>query len=380
MPGPNGNSRAGRFFSERSGACAGFFAVLLVILLTLALLAAFPLYTVAAAFEQGGLQKTMKALLQEDEMREEISDTLRDSLPEEVISDQQINTLLSDDTILEAAGRFLYDAIQSESTTAAELVGHMLDSLDDPENASLYKQALDQVTDTLKIDDETYRKAIEKLADDQNIRLPADKSDKLALLSAVLESAYEELRKDEAASETPPLSRRDQEELAMLRSTQGFLVRMQTPHFFLYNLLTLAVVYGLILLLKRSYRKPLLHCGIPYAIAGLFMLALRFLVRPVMGLIPDDIPFVETVAQSAENALMRSMLLAFLFALPLIAAYVILTVSRRRNANYPGVDLRPEPQYAYAESEDADGETEDTDDETEDADGETEEPEEPVAP
>ena len=362
MPGTNGNSRAGRFFNEKSNAGVGFVAVLLAILLTLALLGAFPLYAVAAAFEQGGLQKTMKVLLQEDEMREEITDTLRETLPEEVISDQQIDTLLSDDTILEAAGQFLYDAVQSESTSGMELVGHMLESLDDPANAALYGEALDRLTETLEIDDETYRKAVEAIAEEQDIRLPADKSDKLALASAVLENAYEEMREESASSETPPTAtpNRDREELAILATAQKVLARMQTPYFLLYNLLTLAVVYGLFLLLKRSYRKPFLHCAIPYAIAGAFLLALRLLVRPVMNIVSDDIPFAETLAQSAENALMRSMLLAFLFALPLLAAYIVLTVIRRKNFNYyPGGESHPEPQNA---------------------DAETEEPQEPIAP
>ena len=349
MPGTNGNSRAGRFFNEESNAGAGSVAVLLVILLTLALLAAFPLYAVSSAFEQGGLRKSVKVFLQ-------------DALPEEVISDRQIDTLLSDDTILEAAGQFLYDTIQSEPTDSVELVGNMLETLDDPANAALYGEALDRLTETLEIDDETYRKAVEAIAEEQDIRLPADKSDKLALASAVLENAYEEMREESASSETPPTAtpNRDREELAILATAQKVLARLRTPYFLLYNLLTVAVLYGLFLLLKRSYRKPFLHCAIPYAIAGAFLLTLRLLVRPVMRLAAGDIPFAETLAQSAENALTRSMLFAFLFALPLLAAYIVLTVIRRKNFNYyPGGESDPTPQ---------------------DADASPVEPQEPIAP
>lgn len=352
MLGTNGNSRAGRFFNEKSNAGTGFVAVLLVILLTLALLAAFPLYAVSSAFEQGGLRKSVKIFLQEDDTREQIAGTLRDALPEEVISDRQIDTLLSDDTILEAAGQFLYDTIQSEPTDSVELVGNMLEALDDPANAALYGEALDRLTETLEIDDETYRKALEAIAEEQDIRLPEDKNDKLALTSAVLENAYEEMREESASSETPPTAtaapNRDREELAILVTAQKVLARLRTPYFLLYNLLTVAVLYGLFLLLKRSYRKPFLHCAIPYAIAGVFLLALRLLVRPIIRLAADDIPFAKTLAQSAENALTRSMLFAFLFALPLLAAYIVLTVIRRRNRSRPGGESDPAPQDADA--------------------------------
>ena len=350
MPGSNGNPRARRFFDENSGAGAGFFAVLLVILLTLVLLAAFPLYAVSSAFEQGGLQKTVKTFLQEDDTREQITDTIRDVLPEEVISDRQIDALLSDDTILEAAGQFLYDAVQTEPADGAEFFGHMLETLDDPANASLYGKALDRLTETLEIDDETYREAIEAIAENQNIRLPEDKSDKLAMTTAVLENVYGEMREESAGSETPPTAApsRDNEGLAILASAQKVLVRMQTPYFVLYNLLAVAVLYGLFLLLKRSYRKPFLHCAIPYAIAGVFLLTLRLLVRTVMNLFAGEIPFAETIAQSAESALTRGMLLAFLFALPLLAAYIALTVIRRKRFNRSGGELDSGTQDADA--------------------------------
>lgn len=350
MMGPNENSRSGSFFTEKSGAGLGFLAVLLVILLTLVLLVTFPVYSVASAFEKGELQDTVKVFLQDDNTREQITDTLRDTLPEEVISDEQIDTLLNDDTILKAVGQFAYDLLQSEAPDKVSLAGQISETLDDPANASLYGKALDRLAEVLKIDDETYREAIEAIAEDRNIRLPEDKSDKLALLSAVVGSVYEEMLDEEQASEAPPAAtpEPDNDGIKVLASVRTYLAMMQTPYFVLYNLLTVAVVYGLLLLLKRSYRKPFLHCMIPYAIAGVFLLALRMLVRPIVNMVAGDIPFVEALAQSAESALTRGMLVAFLFALPMLAAYITLTVIRRRNLNRPGGEQHYEPQNAGA--------------------------------
>ena len=318
------------FFRETSGAGATAGAVLLAILLAFCLLCLYALHTAAYVFEQRGLQRAMETFLQSEDMRNNVAEIIRRSFPEEIITDAQVDKLVNDEVILEAAGQFVYDAIHFEPDDSADLYGHILSTLTDPESAAIYGAALDRLTETLGVDDETYQDAVEAIAGEMEIPLPEEETDKFAMAATILQAALDEQRENlpqiplsTFAGENSPVPE--------LQRVQRMLVRFETPWFLLYNLLLLAVFYGLILLLKRNYRRPFLYCSIPCFVIGLMLLAATGLLSAVLSLAgrPGGAD-LGLLTKIASGALLHSALFACGFALLLLAVYILLTVLQKK--------------------------------------------------
>lgn len=336
------------FFRERSGAGAKVVTVLLVLLLLFGLLGIFAIHTVASVFEQRGLQRVMESFLKSDEVREDVADVIRETFPDDLITNTQVDALINDDAIMEAAGRYIYDVLHFDQAGSEDFYDHILSALDDPASASLYNQALDRLTETLGIDDETYRNAIESIAEEQQIVLPEGETDKLALASAILHASIDQQR-DQLPEISTNITVTTDRTMLLITGMQELIILFETPRFILYNLLALAIFYGILLLINRNYRKPFLHCSIPYfIISGMLFLA--------NGLIPTLLSFVgkadsrlTIVTDIASGALQHSGILALCFAFSLLLVFILLTVVKRIRASRPD----PAPAEAPATAGDA---------------------------
>lgn len=336
-----------RFFRETTGAGAKVGTVLLLLLLSFCLLGAFILHTVASVFEQRGLQRMIQSVLQTDKVRTEVADVLRETFPEDVITDAQLDAIVNDDAIMGAAGRYIYEAIHFESNGSESFYDHMLSVLDDPASASLYNEALDHFTDALGIGDEDYRAAMEAIAEEQQIALPEGTTDKLALTTAILHEFVGE--NQDLLPVLPTGSLQFSTSPDPLGDIQRAVAPFETPRFILYNLLFLAILYGILLLINRSYRKPFLHCCIPYFVIGVLL----FLAY---GLVSMHFPFeaglgsgAAIIIDLAGGVLLHSGLLAIGFAVPLLIVFIILTLvhkSRASRAGTPAAEVRQPEQIA----------------------------------
>lgn len=318
------------FLRETSGAGATAGAVLLAILLAFCLLCLYALHTAAYVFEQRGLQRAMKVFLQSDEVRSDVANVIRETFPEEIITDAQVDKLVNDEVILEAAGQFVYDTIHFEPDASVDLYEHILSTLTDPDSAAIYGAALDRLTETLGVDDETYQDAVEAIAGEMEIPLPEEETDKLALTATILQTIIDgqqeqlpTLSLDALAGENSPFPE--------LQKTQRMLTRFETPWFLLYNLLLLAVFYGVILLIKRNYRRPFLYCSIPCFVIALLLLAANGLFSVVISLVGKPGEFdLGLLTKIASGALLHSTLYACGLAILLLAVYILLTVLRKK--------------------------------------------------
>lgn len=327
---PNQNG----FFRETSGAGATVGSVLLAILLAFCLLCVYAVHTAAYVFEQRGLQRAMEAILQSDEVRDNVAEVIRETFPEEAISDTQVDALVNDEVILEAAGHLIYDTIHFEPDASVDLYDHILSTLTDPDSAALYRAALDRLTQELGVDDETYRDAMEAIAGEMEIDLPEEETDKLALATTILQATIDEQRDRIPSISLDTLAGDESPFPAFITGLQRVLVLFETPGFLLYNLLLLAVFYGLILLIKRNYRRPFLYCSIPCFVIGLLLLAANLLLDLVLSLAGKPGSFdLGLLTKIISGAFLHSMLFSFGFAVLLLAAFILLTVLQRKRAS-----------------------------------------------
>lgn len=353
----NNAPRSKGFFHEKSGAGATVASVFLLLFLLICLLFVFSVHTVASVFEQRGLQSAMERFLKSDEIRNDFAETIRETFPKDLITDEQVDALMNDDVILEAASQYLYEALHFEDESV-NFYDHILSTLDDPASAALYSKALDRFTETLGVDDESYREALEAVAEEMQITLPEGETDKLALATTILNATVGEQRDQLPDLTLGSIVGESSGYSEVLSIAQKALILFETPRFILYNLLLLAVCYGLILLAKRSYRKPFLYCCIPYFAVGILLLVASSLLSFAIAIIgkPGGID-ISVFTDIASGALLRSTLFAFGFALPLLIAYILLTVLRRKRASGAAAADMPEavpiPETAPAKTEPA---------------------------
>lgn len=336
------------FFRETSGAGATVGSVLLAILLAFCLLGVYAVHTAAYIFEQRGLQRAMEAFLQSDEVRSNVAEVIRETFPEEIISDGQVDALVNDEAIIEAAGQLVYDTIHFEPDDSVDLYDHILSTLTDPKSAAIYGAALDRLTQELGVDDEAYRGAMEAIANEMEIDLPEEETDKLAMATAILQATVDERREQLPTLSLGALAGRESPFSAFVAGVQRVLVRFETPGFLLYNLLSLAVIYGLILLIKRNYRWPFLYCSIPYFVIVLLLLAANLLLVPVLSLAGKSGSFdLGLLTKIVSGALLHSTLFALGFAVLLLAAFLLLTLLQRKRtsrADTPDAEEAVAPQ------------------------------------
>ena len=311
------------FFRKKSSVAAIVLSLMLASLLFSLLLSLFIARSTLSMFEKKYLTQSVSVMLDSEVIRDGVATAIQELAPENTITKEQINDALDSPEVQEALGQFGDDLITSFLDTdnaEADPIETFLDALGDPEKEKVYGEALVIAMQEAGVSDEDFYNAATMLADELGVAPPAKDSTNMEIATDMLQKNYEKLE-----THIEPIREITQNEETRFVFTVADTVRtwFDTWHFVLVNGIVLLVFYGLMLLLLRHLRKPLLFIGIPYMLVGGILLFIQSLDVKSWFEMPE---FVASLLDVFMGAVNRNGITALSVGGTLIVAFIVLTI------------------------------------------------------